>query len=323
MKRGLVLGLLIGSFSGCSTPPLTAQAPDPGVVLASKLLAETSLENRLRMGIDARLGLGIGFGYSVALREKGKTKFFALGKKTFEPVKLLGVNDALALGSLIKRVPVIRKKRREIAPGYSLNADRVLERESSQTASAAEMGKFLEVLEKSPASIETELEWDSPPGAKILWKSEATASHSMILAFDRESKRAVYVGTNSLARPDGLVFGALGSTQLDPLVALATPKRSVSEEDITRLKGSYQSPNCEVEIFEVFGRLSIRYQQKGGLLIPDSDSKDFNIIDGTHNLDQVRLLSDGVRITRREGEKSISFECAKIEKHPEQYPAQE
>lgn len=389
MKYRLALGVIASFFTlSCATPLPADRAPDPGTILALKLLAAKSVESRLKIGIEARLHLGLGFGYAAALREKGETRVFAIGKKTFGPVKLLTTKDSLALGSLSKvftgilvNLAVIEgklrldevgphasdveylalrnllektyslpyaellnsrvlrplrielgKKSRKVVPGYSLNSELVVNGAVTDSASAQEMAKFLEALETPPAgklgqaitaSMETAFGWDSLPGANFVWKNGATASHSTILAYDRETKRAVFIGTNSLARPDDLAFAALGSASLDRLVSLATPKRAVSEEENTRLRGRFQNPNLTVEISEVLGRLSIRYQQTGGLLIPDDDSNHFSVIDGTHNLDKVRLLSDGVRITLGGGEKPLSFECSKIETRPEQYPAQE
>lgn len=474
-----VLGILGTSACATSTPARNPQA------VVDPALATKSVEERLKLGAEARMKMGLGFGYVAAIREEGKTKTYAYGKKTLEPVKGLLPKDSLEIGSVSKaftgillelaaeegllrldqrledffselrgkatgqitlrdlglhqsgllrepegvvvrdildprrdlkkdevlaslarfvlpplpegsteykrsysnwgylilgivlesvyhhsyselaRTRVLRPLgmlksgvdlKKKASPGFSLSASRLNLRTYASFAAATggiesnaiDMGKFLHALENPPsgklgralkASMESGIGWDSKPGVNLLWKNGATTAHTAILVFDREKKKGIYVGSNTMVLSDDLGFFALGVDPRDTLFDSLKPERVVSAEELGWLEGTFVNPKPvrisekipglkEVRVFETFGNkvLEANFEGfiQGALFSPAGKTGFWKVIDGVLNSDHARVYEDGLDIiVTDEAGKTIEFELKRTEAHTEKYPALE
>lgn len=122
-------------LASCASAPVEKPAtpPIPPAIVASKSLVE-----RLRFGVDARLKVGLGYGYSAAVREGGKTTTFAAGRRTLEPVRPLSTRDLLEIGSVTKTFTGILLHLAEVE--NRLSVDQKLE-EFFPALQGAEIGK--------------------------------------------------------------------------------------------------------------------------------------------------------------------------------------
>ncbi len=99
-KRGSIVlcGLF---FSSCSAVPPSEPRRVPEAGLDAAFLART-VQDRAAMAMDARIRVGLGWGYVAAIREDGKSTTLARGKKSLEPVREIGTSELFEIGSVSK-----------------------------------------------------------------------------------------------------------------------------------------------------------------------------------------------------------------------------
>jgi CubicO group peptidase (beta-lactamase class C family) len=93
----VLMGIL---FVGCSSP---AVARAPADLVPATIASSTSIADRFRYAAEARENAGLGFGYVAAIRENGKTKVLASGKRSLEPTHSISEKDLLEIGSVSKQ----------------------------------------------------------------------------------------------------------------------------------------------------------------------------------------------------------------------------
>lgn len=242
----------------------------------------------------------------------------------------------------------VKKRRKSVpkaAPGFSLagdvrphwDFDSFVAATGGIESNARDLAKFLEAFEKPPAGklgqaieagMDSGIGWDSNPGEAPLWKNGMTGTQSAILVFDRKAKRGFFIGTNTRILPDDLGLFVLGTRPQDDLLLKAMPKRVPSAEEVSRLIGSFRGPSRSVDVFETFGHLVSRYSfpdgKTGTLVVPDERENVWSVLDGRTNVDKIRVLDTGMRITTAfYDEQATLTELKKISTEPEKYPALE
>lgn len=115
--RYSVIGFLLVT-TACSSNPVD---PTSKVALDDAVISDQPIEARLQPGISARLNAGLGWAYTSAWIENGKTSVFAAGKKSLEPVREFTVKDGLELGSISKIFTGILLQLAEIEGRLHLN----------------------------------------------------------------------------------------------------------------------------------------------------------------------------------------------------------
>jgi hypothetical protein len=211
-------------------------------------------------------------------------------------------------------------------------------------SNALDLARFLAALGNPPrgnlgaairATFASGIGWDSSPGVTPYRKSGMTGGYAAYLAFDPAAKKAIFVGTNTKVSPEALGEFALGIHAGDSLLLRATAPRVPDAGEIARLKGKYRNPTPDptrplraLEITERGGHLVARYDfggvNDGALLAPDASADVWNAIDGEANLDGIRILSDGIRVTLAGGEGDpATLELEKIPFALEKFPAME
>ena len=485
--QAMCLHFVLGA--GCSSQPVVSAPSAEHEAFLARASRATSLEERWSLGVEARLKVGLGFGYVAALRENGHTVTRAAGKRTLEPITSIGERDLLEIGSVTKsftgillhlaeiegklrldqklseifdelktapagditvkelglhrsglarepkgltvpdptnprrglnRVELIaalakadrspipegatersrvysnwgymtlglllekvyhrdfkelvehrilfplgmsesgvdRKTRKrgkwipKAVPGFSLASDSLPLRDYDSFAAAAggiesnaqEMGKFLAALERPPsgklgramlAAMDSGIGWDSEPGIPVLRKNGATTAHNAILFFDRGTKRGLFVGSNTDARPDEFGEYVFGSLPSDALLELAQPRRIVPSEELVNGTGVFRVARPEkdqfaglrsVELLETLGRRVGRFDfgsiRVGALMVPAEKAGLWTIIDGWENRDRLKVFEGSIELWSRSADgRSESLELEKNSKAPELYPA--
>lgn len=242
-----------------------------------------------------------------------------------------------------------------VSPGFGLGTDPIPAWDFASFAAAAgglesnavDMGRFLEALASPPsgklgesirATFISGIGWDSEPGnTRPLWKNGMTGGFASILTVYPNSKAGLFVATNTKVAPEALSDFATGVTSVDTLMVRAAGARAAGDDELSRLKGKYRNPKPaedpklplrSLEIVESVGRIVARYDfgfaKQGALLAPGEKSDVWNVIDGSVNLDEIRILADGVRatVTNSSGHQTV-FELEKLPADVQNFPALE
>jgi CubicO group peptidase (beta-lactamase class C family) len=305
----------------------------------------------LGVGEPVRKKVYSNFGYVTLgiLLEKlyGRTFPTILATHVLHPLKMTSSGVDLSVpGKRGKRSP-------RVSQGFSLGADPVSDWNFPSFAAAAgglesnavDMEKFVEAIAHPPrgrlgeairATLLSGIGWDSAPGnLRPLWKNGMTGGYSAFIAYYPETQSGLFVAVNSAVEVDSLADFALGVSPEDRMISRVVGTRIVTDEEISLLKGTYRNPSPEkaptlplrtIEIFESFGRIVARYDfgpfKTGALLGPAERSERWNVIDGSVNEDEIRIINGGIRATVRTASGNrAEFELEKLPSEVQKFPA--